>query len=80
MAAGGETLVRLIDGATTAPVIGVEGRTHEQLALDCAKMLAVDNTVLYGRVLLRQANARSEIVQADLRLSAGSQNPHATLA
>ncbi|HTV72551.1 MAG TPA: phosphoribosylaminoimidazolesuccinocarboxamide synthase [Candidatus Acidoferrales bacterium] len=72
VAAGDDTLVRLIDGATPSPVIGIAHRTADEVALACAKMLAVDNSVLFGRVLLQQANARSAIVQADGQLSAAA--------
>jgi phosphoribosylaminoimidazole-succinocarboxamide synthase len=72
VAAGDEAFVRLIDGATPSPVIGIGQRTPDEIALACAKMLAVDNSVLFGRVLLQQANARSAIVQADGQLSASA--------
>jgi phosphoribosylcarboxyaminoimidazole (NCAIR) mutase len=71
VAVGEDALARLIDGTTSAPVIGIEQyRTPEQVALACAKTLAVDNSVLFGRVLLQQANARSAVLQADAQLSA----------
>lgn len=78
IAAGDDALLRLLDGATTAPVIGAAQRSPEQTALTCAKMLAVDNSVLFGRVLLQQANARSAIVQADNQLSASTVTPNGT--
>lgn len=71
VAVGDDALARLIDATTSAPVIGAEQyRTPERAASACAKMLALDNTVLFGRVLLQQANARSEIIQADAQVSA----------
>lgn len=69
---GDQALLRLIDGTTTAPSINAESRTPRQVALACAKIMAVDNTVLFGRLLLQQANARSAVVQADMHMSAAS--------
>jgi phosphoribosylaminoimidazole-succinocarboxamide synthase len=79
VAAGDAALVRLIEGATPAPVIDALGQTPEQVALGAAKLLAVDNSVLFGRVLLRQANARSAVVQADGQLSASAISPNGNL-
>jgi hypothetical protein len=79
VAVGEESLARLIDGTTCAPVVGAHsGHAPERIALACAKALAVDNSVLFGRVLLQQANARSEVLQADAQL--GSLAPDRTTA
>jgi hypothetical protein len=40
----------------------------QRLAMDCAKLLGLEDTVLYGRTLLMQANARSAVVHADASL------------
>lgn len=78
VAVGDDSLARLIDGTTCAPVVGAESRhAPERIALACAKALAVDNSVLFGRVLLQQANARSEVLQADAQL--GSLVPDRTM-
>lgn len=69
---GSSFLSRMLDASTTTPVIDAGDRTSESLALDCAKTLGVDNTVLFGRVLLAQANARSAIIAADAQLNAPS--------
>ena len=45
-----------------------------------AKTLAVDDTVLFGRVMLVQGQARSEILQADAQLNAPRPAPAANLA
>jgi phosphoribosylaminoimidazole-succinocarboxamide synthase len=75
VAVGDDALVRLIDGTTSAPVIGLEQyQTPERVASACAKMLALDNTVLFGRVLLQQANARSEIMQVDAQVNTSTQS------
>jgi len=42
----------------------------EELALKCAKAFALEDTVVFGRVLLLQANGRSEVLAADARLNA----------
>ena len=38
------------------------------IALHCAKLLALEDTVLFGRTLLVQANARSAVLQSDAQL------------
>ena len=49
----------------TSPV-----QAASEAALQIAKTFALDDTVLFGRVLLMQANARSEVLSADARLNA----------
>ena len=39
------------------------------IALQCAKAFALEDTVVFGRVLLVQANARSQVLQADAALN-----------
>ena len=39
-----------------------------------AKTLAVDDTIMFGRVMLVQANARSAILQADAQVNAPPPN------
>jgi hypothetical protein len=36
--------------------------------MEIAKLLGVEDTVLYGRTLLMQANARSAVIHADAAL------------
>ncbi|MBV8244763.1 MAG: AIR carboxylase family protein [Candidatus Eremiobacteraeota bacterium] len=57
----------MLDGATSNPVID-GGADAESVALRCAKTLALEDTVLYGRTLLVQTNARSAVLQADAAL------------
>ena len=47
----------------------------QDVALDCAKLLALEDTVLYGRTLLMQANARSAVLHADAMLQQPIQVP-----
>jgi len=57
----------MLDAATSSPVL--DGRSDaSQLALQCAKVFGLEDTVLYGRTLLTQANARSIVVAADSSL------------
>jgi phosphoribosylaminoimidazole-succinocarboxamide synthase len=65
-------LAALIDHASANPVIGfnVDAPRPEELALWCAKAFALEDTVVFGRVLLLQANARSDVLGADAKLNA----------
>src|SRR5579864_5777723 len=45
----------------------------ENAALAAAKILASDDSVLYGRVLVAQYRSRAQVIEADARLSADSQ-------
>ncbi|MFN2528132.1 MAG: phosphoribosylaminoimidazolesuccinocarboxamide synthase [Candidatus Baltobacteraceae bacterium] len=68
----------MLDNATTNPVFHYSG-TPEQVAMRCAKTLAMEDTVLFGRTLLMQTNSRSAIMQADAGVNA-SVPPNSTLA
>jgi len=46
----------------------------ETAALAAAKILAVDDTVLFGRVLVSQYRSRSNVLEADARLNAPPPN------
>ena len=62
-----DSLRAMLDAVSSAPVL--DGRMDAQrLAMDCAKLLGLEDTVLYGRTLLMQANARSAVVHADASL------------
>ncbi len=63
------SLHSLIDNATSNPVIPGTGEAGE-VALHCAKILALEDTVLFGRTLLVQTNARSAVLQADAQINA----------
>ena len=60
----------MLDSASSSPVL--DGRGDAQsVALDCAKLLGLEDTVLYGRTLMMQANARSAVLQSDALLQNG---------
>jgi phosphoribosylaminoimidazole-succinocarboxamide synthase len=68
IAAGENDLLRsMLDATSSAPVL--DGKLDAQrLAMECAKLLGLEDTVLYGRTLLMQANARSSVLHADASL------------
>ncbi|HEX3671894.1 MAG TPA: phosphoribosylaminoimidazolesuccinocarboxamide synthase, partial [Candidatus Cybelea sp.] len=68
IAVGENDLLRaMLDETSSAPVL--DGTTDpQQLAMQCAKLLGLEDTVLFGRTLLMQANARSGILHADAAL------------
>jgi hypothetical protein len=68
VAAGENDLLRsMLDAASSCPVF--DGRTATpQLLLQASKLLGLEDTVLYGRTLLMQANARSTVIHADASL------------
>jgi phosphoribosylaminoimidazole-succinocarboxamide synthase len=68
------TLRAMLDSASSSPVLDWRGSPQE-LALDCAKLLGLEDTVLYGRTLLMQANARSAVLHADAMLQQQAQVP-----
>ncbi|MDP9024782.1 MAG: hypothetical protein M3N13_05365 [Candidatus Eremiobacteraeota bacterium] len=66
------SLHAMLDSASSSPVF--DGRRDPQdVAMQCAKLLALEDTVLYGRTLLMQANARSAILHADAMLQQQAQ-------
>lgn len=71
----------MLDSTTVNPVLSlVAGRDRpEDIALGCAKSLALDDTVVFGRILLTQANQRSAVMQADAALATQTM-PNGTLA
>ncbi len=68
IAVGENDLLRsMLDANSSAPVL--DGATETQrLITQCAKLFGLEDTVLYGRTLLMQANARSSVVHADASL------------
>jgi len=57
----------MLDAASSAPVL--DGNVAPaRLAIEAAKVLGVEDTVLYGRTLLMLANARSAVIHADAAL------------
>ncbi len=62
-----DLLRRMLDETSSAPVL--DGTMEpELLAMQCAKLLGLEDTVLFGRTLLMQANARSSVLHADASL------------
>jgi phosphoribosylaminoimidazole-succinocarboxamide synthase len=59
----------MVENGTSNPVIDGSG-DPSAIALHCAKVLALEDTVLFGRTLLVQTNARSAVLQADAQLNA----------
>jgi len=70
-------LAAVVDNVTANPVVGVDASDPrpDEVALRCAKAFALEDTVVFGRVLLLQANARSEVLAADARLNAPAPAP-----
>jgi hypothetical protein len=68
VAVGEDDVLRsMLDAASSSPVL--DGRSDaQQLAMQCAKIFGLEDTVLYGRSLLMQANARSNVIAADASL------------
>jgi phosphoribosylaminoimidazole-succinocarboxamide synthase len=62
-----ELLRSMLDSGSSAPVLDGRNET-ERLTMQCAKLLGLEDTVLYGRPLLMQANARSSVLHADASL------------
>ncbi len=78
--ASGPQLAALLGASTPAPVLDATEQDAEELALSVAKTLAFDDTVMYGRTLLVQANARSAILQADAALNTPPPAPNGSRA
>ena len=55
------SLRRMLEHASSAPVLRRQ-RAAASSALQCAKLFGVEDTVLFGRTLLMQANARSAVL------------------
>jgi phosphoribosylaminoimidazole-succinocarboxamide synthase len=73
--ASGPQLAAMISAATPTPVFDASDYEDAELPLAIAKLLALDDTVMFGRVLLVQANARSAVMQADAQLNAPPPQP-----
>ncbi|MBV8198785.1 MAG: hypothetical protein JO263_11655 [Candidatus Eremiobacteraeota bacterium] len=68
VAVGDDNLLRsMLESASSAPVLDGQGETA-RLAMQCAKLFGLEDSVLYGRTLLMQANARSAVLHADASL------------
>jgi len=62
-----DVLLAMLEATTSSPVLDGRGEAS-QLALQCAKIFGLEDTVLFGRALLTLANARSNVVAADSSL------------
>jgi phosphoribosylaminoimidazole-succinocarboxamide synthase len=62
----------MLDAASSSPVLD-GNMTPQKLTMEAAKLLGVEDTVLYGRTLLMQANARSAVIHADASLQQQAQ-------
>jgi phosphoribosylaminoimidazole-succinocarboxamide synthase len=62
-----ELLGSMLDASCSAPVLN-GGIDTQRLMMQCAKLFGLEDTVLYGRTLLMQANARSAVLHADASL------------
>ncbi len=71
--ASGPQLAAMLAAATPTPVFDATEFDAGDLALAVAKTLALDDTVMFGRVLLVQANARSAVLHADAQINAAPQ-------
>jgi len=76
--ASGPQLAAMLSAATPTPVFDATEYEPGELALAIAKTLALDDTVMFGRVMLVQANARTAVLAADAQLNAP--HPQANLA
>ncbi|HEV3156324.1 MAG TPA: phosphoribosylaminoimidazolesuccinocarboxamide synthase [Candidatus Baltobacteraceae bacterium] len=68
-------LAAMIEASTSSPVVSWSGGSPDATALASAKAFALDDTVMFGRVLLVQANARSGVLHADSQLAAPENAP-----
>jgi phosphoribosylaminoimidazole-succinocarboxamide synthase len=67
---GDGALANMIEYATATPVLRAPATADVNLvALQCAKAFALEDTIVFGRVLLVQANMRSTVLQADATLN-----------
>ncbi len=67
-----ELLRSMLEAASSAPV--VDGREEiGRVMMQCAKIFGLEDTVLFGRTLLMQANARSVVLHADASLQQAPQ-------
>jgi phosphoribosylaminoimidazole-succinocarboxamide synthase len=79
VALGSEALRGMLEYSTSAPVL--DGNDDPQIvALRAAKMLGLEDTVLFGRALLVEANLRSNVLQADASLQMPPMPPGTALA
>ncbi|MGB6521517.1 MAG: phosphoribosylaminoimidazolesuccinocarboxamide synthase [Candidatus Cybelea sp.] len=62
-----DLLRTMLDASSSAPVL--DGRDDTgRVIVQCAKLFGLEDTVLYGRTLLMQANSRTAVLHADASL------------
>ena len=73
-------LAGMLDHVSANPVLRVDAAAVDldSIAFSCAKALGLEDTIVYGRVMLMQANVRSAVMQADAQLQAQQQQAAAT--
>jgi phosphoribosylaminoimidazole-succinocarboxamide synthase len=64
-------LPAMLDNATASPVLFADAAEPriDEIALRCAKAFALDDSVVFGRIMLLQANARNAVLSADADLN-----------
>lgn len=78
---GDGALAGMIEYASASPVVRAPAGTDADLvALQCAKAFGLEDTIVFGRVLLLQANARSLVMAADDELNRPQPPPGGRLA
>jgi|SRR5579884_637087 len=72
VARGDSALPAILEHATGTPVVTLDvARTAvDDAALRCAAILGIDDSVVYGRVLMREMQARSEALTVNAQLNA----------
>jgi hypothetical protein len=68
-------LAGMIDNVSANPVLRIDAAAVDldAIAFSCAKALGLEDTIVYGRVMLMQANVRSSVIGADAQLQAQQQ-------
>jgi phosphoribosylaminoimidazole-succinocarboxamide synthase len=62
-----DALRAMLEATSSSPVLDGSG-DPQRVVIQAAKLLGLEDTVLYGRTLLMQANARSAVIAADASL------------
>jgi phosphoribosylaminoimidazole-succinocarboxamide synthase len=73
----GSAIFGLLDHVSPDPVVRIDAASPalETAAFAVAKTFAMDDTVVFGRVLLLQANVKTMVLQADAQLNATVAGP-----
>jgi phosphoribosylaminoimidazole-succinocarboxamide synthase len=68
---GDGALAGMVEYASATPVVRAPATADADLiALQCAKALGLEDTIVFGRVLLVEANLRAQVMQADAEVNA----------